>query len=1157
MNSTLNNQTMSKSMNGLNTINADEIYTENFQATNLSSTSLSISGTSTFNGNSTFNQPPTMSGSNITGSTIPITSINNYSNIVLKNAGNFYDAGTTTLTNYMYALNNGTTGAIFISNQGYIGYWDGTSNIWTIDGTGLQTIRNITFSPNSPDTNKLTAFPARKLLMGDNAIVLRSGTDFNHYIKYVNYVTGGSGERIDGVWIQGYAGGALCSSSAVYANQIHLKWQYGSITSVAPHTFLGALLPIWASTGYTGCYRIGNNIGTYQNTLSTNNICFGDYCLNGAYNSNPALTRASENICIGHYTGYKFADVAGDNTTSCNRNVIIGNNAVREAFVNTYDNVVIGYQAMKNTPAFTQSVIIGSGALLNSGGQQSSVIIGYNNIANAGGNYGYNTIVGASNLPNFGGNGLTCIGAQNGSTATDNNRGIFIGSQSGQGHLAGGGCFYIGCQTGNDNITGNNMIYIGNYISQNSSAYNNSTFIGHHDTNTGFSGIQGDLEFVVGGNLNYEWQKLTLPNKNYVYCCQYPDATTGFNLSLRTADTVILSVSTTTINLPTINSTYNFSAGARFTFVKDYPNSVTITLNASATQTIVDVDGNDYASITIPPEVYEFRVIVIDKGVGRIWKVDYVRYDYLTIGSSQSISGTKTFTGTINSNGTFNSSGTASFTGATTFTGSTTVQSPLKMTAKYSNNNVVVGSVLWTDYQDQYNSGCTIVGKVNATNFTDANNDTVILGTNNGNALKIGCGQNTLIGNNNMDSAYLTPLTYVFQVASVTSATSFVFTTANANVRAGATLLSIDNGNNILSTIISSYNTSTRTVTTTSAISIKANSYVYLYTEGVLTYTYSNTILRTNITSFTIGAGLLIYNNSVVSFTSATNVYSRTRVNTYNSATGVISFTSTITVQASTSMYFYEPDNLGSDITNNVVNGFDSLYGVCSGTNKNVVIGQQNLSANTTSNTSALAGKYGGNSSVCVGYGAGRTATFLSSKNTFIGCEADVASTANPNEITQSTCIGYGAKCDGSNQLVLGTSTETTIINGKMNINNIYTNGVLLNNGVFNPYGVGPSWSTNQTIPSTNIQAYYFLLPTTNITITLPSITTDMIGVVKIMFKRVGGTVTTVISATAGTGQNILGYNLTTTPQTSTLLPASIYSCTLVCINTTQWAVYA
>ncbi len=100
MNSTLNNNTMSKSMNGLNTINADEIYTDNFQATNLSSSSLLISGSSTFNGNSTFNQPPSMSGLNITGSTIPFQSINGYGNIVLKNSGNQYDAGTTALTNY-------------------------------------------------------------------------------------------------------------------------------------------------------------------------------------------------------------------------------------------------------------------------------------------------------------------------------------------------------------------------------------------------------------------------------------------------------------------------------------------------------------------------------------------------------------------------------------------------------------------------------------------------------------------------------------------------------------------------------------------------------------------------------------------------------------------------------------------------------------------------------------------------------------------------------------------------------------------------------------------------------------------------------------------------------------------------------------------------
>ena len=102
MNSTLNNQTMSKSMNGLNIGNFDELTTESFSATTLSSTNLSVSGALTLPANSildsylsnnvplknaantftainTFTQPPVMSGASIETATIPVAAINGLS----------------------------------------------------------------------------------------------------------------------------------------------------------------------------------------------------------------------------------------------------------------------------------------------------------------------------------------------------------------------------------------------------------------------------------------------------------------------------------------------------------------------------------------------------------------------------------------------------------------------------------------------------------------------------------------------------------------------------------------------------------------------------------------------------------------------------------------------------------------------------------------------------------------------------------------------------------------------------------------------------------------------------------------------------------------------------------------------------------------------
>jgi hypothetical protein len=54
----------------------------------------------------------------------------------------------------------------------------------------------------------------------------------------------------------------------------------------------------------------------------------------------------------------------------------------------------------------------------------------------------------------------------------------------------------------------------------------------------------------------------------------------------------------------------------------------------------------------------------------------------------------------------------------------------------------------------------------------------------------------------------------------------------------------------------------------------------------------------------------------------------------------------------------------------------------------------------------------------------------MGNNNTFLGATADA--TAN---VSNSTAIGYNAKVSGSNQIVLGTSSETTIISGPLQTN--------------------------------------------------------------------------------------------------------------------------
>jgi len=87
---------------------------------------------------------------------------------------------------------------------------------------------------------------------------------------------------------------------------------------------------------------------------------------------------------------------------------------------------------------------------------------------------------------------------------------------------------------------------------------------------------------------------------------------------------------------------------------------------------------------------------------------------------------------------------------------------------------------------------------------------------------------------------------------------------------------------------------------------------------------------------------------------------------------------------------------------------------------RNTAIGYRALYKNLTYNDDNTA----------LGYNAGHYN--VSSKNTFLGAEADV-DTQNATW-TQSTALGYGSKITASNQIMLGTTTETVVAPGNLNV---------------------------------------------------------------------------------------------------------------------------
>ena len=134
--------------------------------------------------------------------------------------------------------------------------------------------------------------------------------------------------------------------------------------------------------------------------------------------------------------------------------------------------------------------------------------------------------------------------------------------------------------------------------------------------------------------------------------------------------------------------------------------------------------------------------------------------------------------------------------------------------------------------------------------------------------------------------------------------------------------------------------------------------------------------------------------------------------------------------------------------TNNIGFGNSSMYNFLTG-NNNVCYGNSSLysAINSTSNTSIGAGSllsYSGSSSSvgfnsALGYQSGWNLTVAGSNNcTFLGANSNVSSTTT--SYTQSTAVGANSQITASNQIKMGTYSETTVFPGIATFQNTINN---------------------------------------------------------------------------------------------------------------------
>lgn len=152
--------------------------------------------------------------------------------------------------------------------------------------------------------------------------------------------------------------------------------------------------------------------------------------------------------------------------------------------------------------------------------------------------------------------------------------------------------------------------------------------------------------------------------------------------------------------------------------------------------------------------------------------------------------------------------------------------------------------------------------------------------------------------------------------------------------------------------------------------------------------------------------------------------------------------------------------------------GYYDLYNMAFGNNVfNGLMGNNNDVTMTQYST-----KY----NIGIGYNVGTQS--LLNDCIFIGSNTD----STVNNITQSVCLGSNSQCNASNQIVLGTSTETTIIKGNLNVLGTITfpdNSISASmiNGLVNGGGTASSANTINTVslPIDPLNEYYIGLNST------------------------------------------------------------------------------
>ena len=153
---------------------------------------------------------------------------------------------------------------------------------------------------------------------------------------------------------------------------------------------------------------------------------------------------------------------------------------------------------------------------------------------------------------------------------------------------------------------------------------------------------------------------------------------------------------------------------------------------------------------------------------------------------------------------------------------------------------------------------------------------------------------------------------------------------------------------------------------------------------------------------------------------------------------------------------------------------------------------------------------------------------------------------------TNSICVGTSSLNNSTNSIVIGNSITNTADNKIILGSN---SQALLLKGVYYPYEIYPSTITGSITLAAPLYGTYLVNATTCI-ITLPVITTGMIGSTLVIRKT--GNITTTIQITCSTGNTYYGYlsaSASSAGVVGNIIGSGAVNININCISSTEWAV--